>query len=174
MEPARPRADQNFFGPRAGRLQGVRFHFAIWHMYHRSATIRLSSLRRAHISDAKFLHRRNAARFCTRSGNALLIMTVGGWATTFSCPITYISLRDLKSVRSISRIGWRCGKVSVRGGLRQSSLSSRRSGSRNITIGTCDRAKAIRKNGITSSKTQCEPDSSSPLRRGHITGRSMI
>ena len=33
MEPARPRADQQALcGPRAGRLQGTRLHFGIWHI----------------------------------------------------------------------------------------------------------------------------------------------
>ncbi len=41
MESARPRAEARLCGPRAGQL-----HFAIYPMYHRSATIRLSFLQR--------------------------------------------------------------------------------------------------------------------------------
>jgi hypothetical protein len=78
MELARHRADQTFFGPRAGRLQGTRLHFAIWHMYRRSVTTRLSFLQHAHISDAKFSLRRNATGFCMISGNVLPNTTAGG------------------------------------------------------------------------------------------------
>jgi hypothetical protein len=78
MELARPRAGQNFFGPGAGRLQSTRPHFAIWHMYRRFATTRLSFLRRAHISNAKFLLRGAVTRFSVKSGNTLPITTAGG------------------------------------------------------------------------------------------------
>jgi hypothetical protein len=47
-------------------------------MCHRFAKIRLSSLQRALIGDEKFLLRRNARKFCVKSGNALPIATVGG------------------------------------------------------------------------------------------------
>ena len=92
METARPRTEERLCGPRAGQL-----HFAIWQMYRRSATTRLSFLQRALISDAKFLLRRAARRFSMISGNALPIMTAGGWAIILSCPIMCISLRGLKS-----------------------------------------------------------------------------
>ena len=50
MESARPRAEERLCGPRAGQL-----HFAIWHMCHRSVTIRLCSLQRAPIRRRKIL-----------------------------------------------------------------------------------------------------------------------
>src|SRR5207248_6050271 len=95
METARPRTEERLCGPRAGQL-----HFAIWQMYRRSATTRLSFLQRALISDAKFLLHRAATRFSMISGNALPIMTAGGWAIVLSCPIMCISLRGLKDRKS--------------------------------------------------------------------------
>lgn len=111
MEPARPRADQNFFGPRAGRLQDSQLHFAIWHIYHRSTTARLFSLQRALINDGRFLLRRNAKRFYVNSGNALPLGTAGGWVTTFLCPITYIFLLGQKLALDVWQIGYRCGRA---------------------------------------------------------------
>src|SRR5260370_35314837 len=120
MESARPRAEERLCGPRAGKL-----HFAIWHMCHRSVTIELCSLQRAPISDVKFLLRRNATRFCVKSGNARPMTMAGGWATTFSCPITGIYLRARKSARAAWRRGDRCGKREVRDEFGQAFESAR-------------------------------------------------
>jgi hypothetical protein len=168
MEPARSRAEGDFFSPRAGRLQKTQLHLGTWRMYRRSATTRLSSLQHALISDAKFLLRPTAKRSCVKFGNALPIVTAGGWATTFSCPTTYIFLRDLKSVQTGWWIGWRCGRAQVPEGLQQHSRLSRLSGSGDISIGTFDPVKATQKNGITLSKTPCGQGSSRPSKRGRI------
>jgi hypothetical protein len=100
MESARPRVEERLCGQRADRLR-----FAIWRMCHRSATIRLSSLQLALISDAKFLLRRIARRFSVKSGNARPITMAGGWATTFSCLIMCISLRA-REIDARSMANW--------------------------------------------------------------------
>jgi len=59
MEPARPRAErQALRGPGAGRL-----HFGIWRICLHFATIRLFSLQRAHVRDAKFLRQQSGRNF---------------------------------------------------------------------------------------------------------------
>src|SRR5947207_15688830 len=106
METARPRTEERLCGPRAGQL-----HFAIWQMYRRSATTRLSFLQRALISDAKFLLRRAARRFSMISVNALPIMTAGGWAIILLCPYMCLSLRGLQSTNSVYLTVVRCGRA---------------------------------------------------------------
>ena len=166
MESARPRAEERLCGPRAGQL-----HFAIWHICHPSATTRLSSSQRAPISDVKFLLRRNAIRFCVKSGNARPITMAGGWATTFSCPITCICLHDRKSAHDVWRIGCRCGKALALGRSRQRSLSIHRSGKRIISIDIFDPVKIMPRNDITLNKTQCGLGWSRQLSHGRIAGR---
>ena len=112
LEPARPRAAGcQLCGPRAGRLQRDRPHFAIWHMCRRFVTIQLSSLRRALINELEFWLRRNARGFWTKSGSALPTTMAGTWAIMFSCRITCIFFHGLKSVRAVWPIGCRCGKA---------------------------------------------------------------
>ena len=172
LEPARSRAEVSALrGPRAGRLQQDRLHFAIWHMCRRFVTIRLSSLRRALINELEFWLRRNARGFCTKSGNGLLITTAGTWAIMFSCRITYISLRDLKSVRAVWPIGCRCGKALALDRSRRRFALIRQFGRRIISIDICDPAKAIPKNGITLSKTRFGRASSRPWKRGRTAER---
>ena len=162
MEPARLRADQEFFGPRAGRLQHNQLHFAIWHICPRFVTIRLCSLRPAHFSDAKFLRQPSVKKLCAKSGNVRPIAMAGGWDITFQCRTTCTFSRDQQSMHDLWLIGCRCGKASALDESRRRLPSIRRSGRRIILIDISDPAKATLKNGITLSKTQFGLASSRP------------
>src|SRR5207245_8866020 len=108
-------------GRRTARLQTDQPLSATGSTYARSGTSGFVDLQRALMSDVRFFAHANTRGFYEKSGNALPIMTAGGLAITVSCPITYIFLRDLKSVRNACQIGCRYGRVLVHDALRRCS-----------------------------------------------------
>jgi hypothetical protein len=78
MELARPRAEGDFFGTRAGRRQIGRSHIVTLRMWLRFETARSYSLRPAPHNVESSSHARSVIRFCARSGSFRLRMTAGG------------------------------------------------------------------------------------------------
>jgi hypothetical protein len=78
MELACPRAEEDFFGPGAGRRQIGRSHIVILRMWLRFETARSYSLRHAPHNVESSSHARSVMRFCARSGSSRLRMTAGG------------------------------------------------------------------------------------------------
>jgi hypothetical protein len=78
VELARPRAEGDFFCPRAGRLQIGQSHIVILRMWLRFETARSYSLRPAPHNVESSSHARSVMRCCARSGSFRLRMMAGG------------------------------------------------------------------------------------------------
>ena len=130
----------------------------IYPMFPPFVTILLYSLRPARISDESSWRVPRATSFYVSYGNDRQNEMAGGLVITFSCPITFISLRVVQLSRSQWRSGCRCGRASALANSRPRWILRHLSGNRITLIAIFDHEKITGRNGIMWSKMRCERD----------------